>query len=300
MLYREGDPATDFYVLLEGPVALYRRVGADDVEVTRTCQLGVYAGRLGQPTSATGCRRSTPRLCGSLEPSRFFVLGAADFAELMNDWFPMAVHLLEGLFFGQQRPQQAIGQRERLLALGLAVGRPDPRAEQPGGRGHAGHRDAARAGRRDAPQARARSPRARTTGAQLARDHPAAGEGGRRSRRRAPALSAAWRPPTWRTSVGDWMDEHGIAGGWELAPSFVTAGLGTDWLDRSPRCVGAEVLEGAVRWLAYTLETELLMSEVEDADDPDLRPGRRRQAVLADRPGARPGASTCTSCWTAP
>ena len=30
-------------------------------------------------------------------------------------------------------------------------------------------------------------------------------------------------------------------------------------------CVGPEVLEGAVRWLSYTLETESLMNEVEDA-----------------------------------
>src|SRR5258708_37025869 len=52
------------------------------------------------------------------EPSRFFVLDAAKFAELMTTWFPMAVHLLEGLFFGTKNTQEAIGQRERLLALG--------------------------------------------------------------------------------------------------------------------------------------------------------------------------------------
>jgi C4-dicarboxylate-specific signal transduction histidine kinase len=37
---------------------------------------------------------------------------------MIQDWFPMAVHLLEGLFFGVRNTQQAIGQRERLLALG--------------------------------------------------------------------------------------------------------------------------------------------------------------------------------------
>src|SRR5258708_10092231 len=36
----------------------------------------------------------------------------------MTDWFPMAVHLLEGLMFGTKNMQEAIGQRERLLALG--------------------------------------------------------------------------------------------------------------------------------------------------------------------------------------
>ena len=52
------------------------------------------------------------------EPSRFYVLGAECFAQIMNEWFPMAVHLLEGLFFGGQRTREAVGQRERLLALG--------------------------------------------------------------------------------------------------------------------------------------------------------------------------------------
>ena len=34
------------------------------------------------------------------EPTRFFVLPAESFANLMHEWFPMAVHLLEGLFLG--------------------------------------------------------------------------------------------------------------------------------------------------------------------------------------------------------
>ena len=37
---------------------------------------------------------------------------------LMKQWFPMALHLLEGIFYGSQRSQRAVGERERLLALG--------------------------------------------------------------------------------------------------------------------------------------------------------------------------------------
>ena len=33
-------------------------------------------------------------------PAKFFVLDAQKFADIMREWFPMAVHLLEGLFFG--------------------------------------------------------------------------------------------------------------------------------------------------------------------------------------------------------
>src|SRR5690349_24814443 len=42
-VYTEGDPATCFYVLIEGTVALYRRGGPDGVETTRTYQAGAYA-----------------------------------------------------------------------------------------------------------------------------------------------------------------------------------------------------------------------------------------------------------------
>ncbi|MGW7794057.1 cyclic nucleotide-binding domain-containing protein, partial [Streptomyces tricolor] len=116
-VYTEGDPATCFFVMIEGTVVLSRRVGGDDVEVTRTSQRGVYAGAmqayLGDrvPQVYTNSMRVTV-------PTRFFVLPADLFADVMREWFPMAVHLLEGLFFGSKNTQAMIGQRERLLALG--------------------------------------------------------------------------------------------------------------------------------------------------------------------------------------
>jgi CRP-like cAMP-binding protein len=117
LVYAEGEPATHFYVLLSGTVVLYRRIGADDVETTRSSTPGVYAGAfyayLGD--RAPQVYNNTMRVT---EQSRFFALEAAKFAKMMNNWFPMAVHLLEGVFFGAKNTQEAIGQRERLLALG--------------------------------------------------------------------------------------------------------------------------------------------------------------------------------------
>ena len=110
-------PAEYLYVLLSGTIVLSRQIGADDVEVNRTSGRGVYGGAF---FAYMGDR--VPQVYNNtmraLEPSRFFVLTADKFAQLMNDWFPMAVHLLEGLMFGTKNAQEAIGQRERLLALG--------------------------------------------------------------------------------------------------------------------------------------------------------------------------------------
>jgi CRP-like cAMP-binding protein len=46
VVYTEGDDATCFFVLLSGNTVLSRRVGADDVETTRTSQPGVYSGAM--------------------------------------------------------------------------------------------------------------------------------------------------------------------------------------------------------------------------------------------------------------
>ena len=53
-IYIEGDPATCFYVLLEGAVVMSRRVGSDDIEVNRTSDKGVYAGHVAIGTWIAG------------------------------------------------------------------------------------------------------------------------------------------------------------------------------------------------------------------------------------------------------
>ena len=138
-LFREGEPATCFYVLLDGSVALSRQVGADDVEISRTEPASASTPAPGRPTSATGCRRPTTSRCGRWRRPGSSCSPPGTSRWLMRDWFPMAVHLLEGLFFGNQSCA-ARGQPARAPARArFAVGRPDPRAEQPGRGRRAGH-----------------------------------------------------------------------------------------------------------------------------------------------------------------
>ncbi|EFC85441.1 ATP-binding protein [Parafrankia sp. EUN1f] len=260
-VFREGEPATCFYVLVEGSLVLTRRIGDDDVEVTRTDQRGVYAGAwfayLGDrvPQQYTNSMRVT-------SPSRFVVLDGVALAQLMREWFPMAVHMLEGLFFGLQNLQQQTGQRERLLALGSLSA----------GLTHELNNPAAAAVRATA------SLRERVAGMRHKLGLIAAGPYDR------PALEAlialqeeaaerVGKAPTLtpmetsdrEDSISDWLDDQGIAGGWQLAPTFVQAGFDVDWLERVAGTVPPQILEGAVRWLMYTVESELLMKEIEDS-----------------------------------
>jgi signal transduction histidine kinase len=63
----------------------------------------------------------------------------------------------------------------------------------------------------------------------------------------------------------DWLEEHGVGAAWELAPVFVAGGTTPTFLDRLAKGAPPEVLEGALRWLSYTVETELLLDEITDS-----------------------------------
>jgi signal transduction histidine kinase len=260
-VYAEGDPADCFYVLLEGTVVLSKRVGADDVESGRTSQRGAYAGAwqayMGDrvPQINMSSMRTTVR-------SRFFVLDAAVFAEMMNEWFPMAVHMLEGAFFGNKDWAQAIGQRERLLALGSLSA----------GLTHELNNPAAAAVRATA------SLRERIAGMRHKLGTIAGGKWDRTTLETLIQLQeeAADRVPKAialspleasdrEDIITGWLDDRDVRDGWDMSAAFVSAGLDVAWLDHVEATVDAATLEGALRWLYYTVETELLMNDIEDA-----------------------------------
>ncbi len=260
-VYTEGDPATCFYVMVEGTVVLSRRVGGDDVEVTRTSQPGVYSGAM-QAYIGDRVRQVYNNSMRVTEPTRFFVLPADTFAAIMQEWFPMAVHLLEGLFFGSKNTQRAIGQRERLLALGSLSA----------GLTHELNNPAAAAVRATATL-RERVGKMRHKLAIIAQGSYSPEvmanlidiqERTAERVAKAPTLSpleASDREDT----VTDWLDDHDIQEGWRIAPTFVQAGLDVDWLDQIAAAVDEEILPNAIGWLNYTVETELLMDEINDS-----------------------------------
>jgi signal transduction histidine kinase len=257
----EGDPATCFYVLLEGTIATSRKVGADDVEFNRTSYRGSYAGAFfayfGElvPQVYTYSMRAT-------EPCRFFVLDADSFSELMHEWFPMSIHLLQAAFFGGRAMQQQIGQRERLLALGTLSAGLTHELNNPASAAvsaTAALRERV-AGMRQKLAMLAASPFDRTTMEALVRLQEEAAE-------RVPKMVALDPLETSdrEDAIADWLDDHGCSDGWQLAPTFVQSNIDSDFLDHVAATVDGPALEKALRWLNYTVETELLMNEIEDA-----------------------------------
>ena len=261
-VFAEGEIATCFYVLIEGELVLSKLSGGEEIEFNRTSQRGVYSGAwqsyLGDraPQTYTASMRVTA-------PSKFFVLDADRFGQLMREWFPMAVHLLEGLFFGNQNAKQVVDQRERLLALGSLSA----------GLTHELNNPAAAAVRATA------SLRDRVSHMRQKLGVIASGVYDRQAlatliRLQEEAAEQVAKAPTLtpleasdrEDELGDWFDDHGVSGGWDLAPTFVQAGLDVPWLERIAASVDDEsMVESAIRWLNYTLETELLMNEIADS-----------------------------------
>ena len=112
----EGEPATCFYVLIEGELMMSKLSGGQDIETNRTSQRGVYCGAWRAFTG--GKQKSYDASVHVTKPSRFFVMDAPVFAQFMKDQFPMAVHLLDGIAVGTDRTRRIIDNREKLLALG--------------------------------------------------------------------------------------------------------------------------------------------------------------------------------------
>jgi signal transduction histidine kinase len=260
-LYREGEPASCFYVLLDGSVALSRRVGEDDVETTRTDQRGVYGGAF-QAYLGDRIQQNYNNSMRAITPSRFYVLDADKFAQLMNDWFPMAQHLLEGLFFGYQSNLRATGQRERLLALGSMSAGLTHELNNPAAaavRATSSLRDRV-AGMRHKLALIAGGKWDPATLVSLIRLQEDAVE----HVAKAPMLSPM-EASDREEQLGEWFEGRGIEGGWDLAPTFVQAGLDEGFLDKVVDTVDPSTVEGAIRWLNYTVETELLMDEIQDS-----------------------------------
>ncbi len=60
-----------------------------------------------------------------------------------------------------------------------------------------------------------------------------------------------------------WFEAYDVTGGWDLAPSFVRAGLGVEFLTHVLRRVGDDLIDDAVHVLGYAVEAELVLQLME-------------------------------------
>ncbi|MDA4109199.1 histidine kinase [Mycobacterium holsaticum DSM 44478] len=275
LICAEGDPATCFYVLLDGELVMSKRSSGVDIQTGRTSQRGVYCGAWS--AYVPGEEHVYEASVRVTRPSRFFVLDADAFATFMQTEFPMAVHLLEGHRVGGRRQREIVGQREKLLALGTITAGLTHQLNNPAaaaaravadlreGVGKMRHKLAMLADGKFSPEAL----RVLISIQDEVTEHVA--------KSKAVELSAL-ESSDREEQIGDWLEQRGISGAWDWAPTFVEAGLDLDWLQRVQASIDdvgcSATLQSALGWLKYTIDTELRMNEIADAS-------KRISALLA-------------------
>ena len=266
-VYGAEEPATCFFMLIEGTMIMSRRVGEHDVETSRSSQPGAYSGATRAWLTPTMSEAQAQKYAGSVRTQTectFFQIPADDFGAALQRWFPMAMHLLEGMFMGIRSSDAVIGQRERLTALGRLTA----------GLTHELNNPAAAAVRATSTL------RERVSMMRGKLKHLASGkvdpdtlvkltslqddaiERSAKAKHLSP-MQASDR----EDEITDWFDGRSLTNGWELAPVLVTAGLDVEWLDEVSESIPPSHLEAGLRWITYALETEQLMTEIEDSTD---------------------------------
>jgi signal transduction histidine kinase len=272
----EGEPATCFYVLVDGELAMSKHSGGQDIETNRTSQRGVYCGAwkafTGRPQQTYDVSVHVTR------PSRFFVMDAPAFAHFMQDQFPMAVHLLDGIAIGTERTRRIIDNREKLLALGQLSAGLTHQLNNPAAataRAAAELRDRVAGMRHKLAMLADGTVSPKALQALVKLQDEVAEQVGKASLQQMNAMQTA----DLEDAVGEWLEDHGIDGGWDIAPTFVEAGLDLDWLERTSATIddldASTSLEKAIRWLSCTVEGELLMNQILEASN-------RISALVAD------------------
>lgn len=260
-VYAAGEPATVLYVLLDGTLSLSVRAGGTEIEMNRTDYRGTYAGAfmayldlplarlyIGTLRAVTGCR--------------FWELPAADFGWAVREWFPMATHLLQGFAAQGMATQATVSTRERLVALGTVTA----------GLTHELNNPATAAARATATLHQRLAELWSELAALTSGEH-AAGQLATlvelvrqaHSRRGEQAPHSPLQASDREDELGGWLEDHDVAGGWDLTPPLVAAGIDTAWLEQVAASVPAQLLPHAVGVLAVSCEADSLLDELADA-----------------------------------
>ncbi len=254
-LWQEGQPADVWWVLLEGSIAISKRVGKERTVVGSMAEPGQWAGGFAawDPNNyffATG---------RALERGRVLAVPAEELRRLGDEWFAFGVHFIRGLVDTVRRVESTARQREALVALGTLAA----------GLAHEINNPAAAATRAvDSLTTTSEaivSSLTRLSTYGVSSEQFAEIDALRRAVRPAETGSNPLALADREDDLSAWLTSHGVEREWELAPALAAAGVDRAWCDRIAAVLGPEALAVGIEWVAHSVTMQTLLSEVKDA-----------------------------------
>ena len=262
VIHAEGAPASCFLVLLSGTLSMSKRVQGGEIELFRTDYRGAYTGAFNAVVPDRGVPKVYPSTARAVTPCRLFEIPATEFGKAVWEWFPMAAHLLEGAATQGASASEIIERHERLVALGAVTAGLTHELNNPVAavmRAAATLRDRLTGMRSDL----GRLIRADLDPSQL---EGIAGLVTQALERRRDASDLSPMEVSDREDeVSGWLEDHGVEASWELAPTFVAAGVDMPWLAAMADLVPPSHLEAGLTYPVRVLESDGLLDEITEA-----------------------------------
>jgi len=254
-LFREGDHADSWWVLVDGALDLLRHVGREDVLVGRMDVPGRWAGgfRAWDPQGvylATGVGAAAGRLLR---------VPATALRALSDEWFPLGGHLAEGLFGTARKIESTARQRDALVTLGTLAA----------GLAHEINNPAAAAARAvdslDEESRAMLSALRRLADGEISAAQFVALDALRNELEPAAQPADPLLLADQEEALASWLERHDVHRAWAIAPALAAAGADEAWCERAAAVLDLEALGPGIEWVASTVAIGSLLAEVRES-----------------------------------
>jgi signal transduction histidine kinase len=255
VLFRQGEQADYWWVLVEGAIDLLRRVGTEETVVRTMDVPGWWAGGF-RAFDEHGVYLATGR---GASDGRIFRLPAKVLRDRLTAWFPLGRHLIEGLYGTARSIESTARQREALVTLGKLSA----------GLAHEINNPAAATIRAvDELETACQtllSSLTRLANAEISPRQFAALDA---LRREIKPQGAAWSPldlADQEDALSAWLTRHGVGHEWIIAPALAAAGVDLAWCERAAQALDGPALEPGLEWVASTVSAATLLSDIKES-----------------------------------